>query len=113
MPPFAVVLRRLPRPSSSPFLAVVVVATPTANATVATDVSILSVTTSLITVAMRDNRFQTKYWIEPDIENRIWYARDVARIVSDLSLAGDVLPYFLDADATMTPAGGHWTGSPR
>ena len=43
---------------------------------------------------------------DADIEKRIWYARDIARIVSDLSLAGDVLPYFLDADSAMTPEGG-------
>lgn len=40
---------------------------------------------------------------EPDVEDRIWYARDVVTIAAELSLVGSVLPYFLDADASMTP----------
>ena len=39
---------------------------------------------------------------EPDIEKRIWYARNITQIASDLSMNSTVLPYFLDADASMT-----------
>lgn len=43
---------------------------------------------------------------EPEFEKRIWYARNIAQIADQLSVGSDVLPYFLDADASMTPEGG-------
>ena len=43
---------------------------------------------------------------EPEFEKRIWYARNIVQIADRLSLGSSVLPYYLDADASMTPEGG-------
>ena len=43
---------------------------------------------------------------EPDIQERIWYIRNPAGIAVAMSLDGEVLPFFIDADATLTPEGG-------
>lgn len=43
---------------------------------------------------------------DPDIANRIWHIRDPRRIAPAIGLAGEVLPFFIDADASFTPPGG-------
>ncbi len=43
---------------------------------------------------------------DPDGHDRIWYVRDPVGIAAALAIDGDVLPFFIDADATLTPVGG-------
>ncbi len=43
---------------------------------------------------------------EPDLKNRVWHSRNPVAIAAALSLQGDTMPFFIDADASHTPAGG-------
>ncbi|HMB47521.1 MAG TPA: SURF1 family protein [Afifellaceae bacterium] len=43
---------------------------------------------------------------DPDIANRVWHIRIPLRIAPAIGFAGEVLPFFIDADASFTPPGG-------
>lgn len=43
---------------------------------------------------------------DPDVPERIWHIRDPAAIAAAIGLGGEVMPFFIDADAASTPPGG-------